>query len=171
MSCFTQAVALRGASPNVLPCLFISASLPPSLYPSWWHLYNKHKYKHKHKYKYTNTQIPTNTQIWITQRLHLFVHLRPSHRHYPPPDDTSHYNHWETVQPQIWVALILHWCTCNVLTDVFTASSWNKYGIHLLPCVVVSLLPINCCLLCYLSGQYSACWQACWYEASMLVWG
>ena len=110
MSCFThtvpqrrshravashrQAVALRGASANVLPCV---CSSPPPSHPHYTHrddtgtITNTNTNTNKN----TNTnskQIPTNTQIWIIQRLHLFVHLRPSHRHYTPPDDTPHYN-------------------------------------------------------------------------------
>ena len=97
-----QAVALRGASANVLPCV---CSSPPPSHPHYTHrddtgtITNTNTNTNKN----TNTnskQIPTNTQIWIIQRLHLFVHLRPSHRHYTPPDDTPHYNDC-TLQPQI----------------------------------------------------------------------
>ena len=87
-----QAVALRGASPNVLPCV---CSSPPPSHPHYTHRDDTGTTTNTNINTNTNTnskQIPTNTQIWIIQRLHLFVHLRPSHRHYTPPDDTPHYN-------------------------------------------------------------------------------
>ena len=68
------------------PSLFVHLRLPS--HPHYTHRddtdtnTNTNKNTNTDKYKYTNTQIH---RLWITQRLHLFVHHhRPHHPHYPP---------------------------------------------------------------------------------------
>ena len=68
------------------PSLFVHLRLPS--HPHYTHRddtdtnTNTNKNTNTDMYKYTTTQIH---RLWITQRLHLFVHHhRPHHPHYPP---------------------------------------------------------------------------------------
>ena len=80
--CLTQAVAWH-TSANVLPCLFISASLPTLIIRIVMTLIQTQTQIKIQTQTYTNTQLHKYTDYG--SHLHLFVHHhRPHHPHYPP---------------------------------------------------------------------------------------